>query len=199
MKFDTREECLRTKILLDSPLLAAVSVIDQSPPCGRHYFNHLVYTKWTRKPKSGEQSLLKEIDLSKHASVRFIRHNLKLKQLLRVGAELLSRSLILMLQVARDEGVTRSAGPQPEGCHSGNGDELRRLHRAMDRVSGEFSSSNLPEDLWNFASNWAALFDDLAHSKRGATVPTPDSLVENFALNQETCNRQLSGAGHAGR
>ena len=182
--------------MLDSPLLAAVTVIEQFLPGESHFFNHRVHTEWTRKPKCGEQSLLQKIDPSERASLRFVRHNLKLKQLLTVGAELLSRSLMLMLQVARDKGVTCSARSQPEECHSGDTDELGRLHRAMDRVSGEFSAPNLPEDLWTFTSNWAGLFSELTRAKRGATAPSPESLVERFALSEETCNRQPVAVTH---
>jgi hypothetical protein len=190
MKYEVSEQCLRTKILLDTPMLAAVTVIKQTLPDGPNFFNHRTYTEWTRQPKCGERRLLKQIDPSEHASVRFIRHNLKLKQKLTVGAELLSRSLLLMLQVARDQGVTRSARSQPEEYSSGAEGELGRLHRAMDQVSGEFSSSNLPDDMWTFISNWADLLCGLTHSKRGATDPSPESLVETFALSKETCNRQ---------
>ena len=196
MKYEISEQCLRTKILLDAPMLAAVTVIEQTLPDGPNFFNHRTYTEWTRKPKCGERRLLKQIDPSEHASVRFIRHNLKLKQKLTVGAELLSRSLLLMLQVARDQGVTRSAQSQPEQYSPGAEGDLGRLLRAMDQVSGEFSSSNLPDDMWTFISSWADLLRGLTRSKRGATAPSPESLVETFALSKETCNRQPVAAAH---
>lgn len=197
MKFETDIEYIRAKILLHSPTLAAVTVVEQSPLGTRPYYNHFIYTRPSSQPKRGEQWLLKRIDQKEHAGVQFVRPNLKLKELLAIGAGILCRSLILLLRTASDRRVICPSGTQhfdqtlgTEKSSTACEGEPGRLLRLADQIGRNFASPILPEDVSIFLSNWAGLLNDLTRRKRGASTPSEQLLVDKFALHTGTCNYQ---------
>jgi hypothetical protein len=197
LSFETELECQRVRIILHDPLLAAVSVTEKSLPRVGCYQNHGVYTKGTSQPKRGEKWLLKRIDSREHASVLFIPHNLKLKPMFQVGADLLARSLFLLLQVAKENGLTRTVRcqsaeqPLPIPKSSSNpADDQHTLIGMLGQLTHEFQSPVVPEDIRAFVSSWAGLLSELRSRKRSTPDPSPDLLVDRFALPAERCDHQ---------